>query len=102
MIIHLIPQMRGGALTVSRSGDILTVNGDVVDLSVIPDGSELPAGAIDNEWFTGALRRIDGALYVSLILPHASDAPEARRFPADIIDPPDGPIALPGGSHGDD
>lgn len=96
MIIHLRPQMRHDALTVIKAGDVLTINGDAVNLSVIPDGAELPAAAIDNPWLTDAVRRIDGVLHVSLILPHGPEASESVRFPAAIVDPPDGVIALPG------
>ncbi|XWO09054.1 tail fiber assembly protein [Pseudomonas hunanensis] len=38
---------------------------------------------------------MNGQLTVSLSLPHGPDAPEAARFPADIIDPADGKVALP-------
>lgn len=96
MKIHLQPQMRSDILSVVKAGDVLTINGDAVDLSVIPDGAEIPAGAIDNAWLTGTVRRVDGVLHVSLILPHGPEADESVRFPAAIVDPPDGPIALPG------
>ena len=36
------------------------------------------------------------ALHLALHLPHGPDAPEAARFPAAIVDPPDGPVPLPG------
>lgn len=100
MIISLSPQRRDDALAVSKAGDVLTINGDVVDLSGIPDGADLPADAIDNEWIAGAVRRVGGVLHVALILPHGANAPESVRFPADIVSPPDGLIALPGGENG--
>lgn len=96
MLIHLQPQRRDDMLTVIKAGDVLTINGDAVDLSVIPDGAELPSDAIDNAWLTGAVRRVDGVLHVSLIFPHGPEASESVRFPAAIVDPPDGAIALPG------
>lgn len=97
MIIHLHPQMRLTAVkpVIIKSGDALTIDGDVVDLSVIPDGAELSASAISNEWFAGVIRRDAGVLHVSLRLPHGPDASEAMCFPADIVDPPDGEIVLP-------
>lgn len=97
MIIHLVPQMRSAnnKPSIIKSGDVLTTDGDPVDLSVIPDGAELSADAIDNEWLTGLVRRVAGVLHVSLILPHGPDASEAMCFPADIVDPPDGAIVLP-------
>lgn len=45
------------------------------------------------------MRRIDGDLRVTFLLPHGPRAVEAVRFPADIVDPPDGPIALPEGEE---
>ena len=96
MRISFVPQRRDDALIVVKSGDVLTINGDVVDLSVVPDGADLPSEAIDNDWIVGTVRRVDGVLHVSLILPHGPDAGEDVRFPNDIVDPPDGVIALPG------
>lgn len=99
MQISFSPQRRDGTLTLSKAGDVLTINGDVVDLSAIPDGADLPADAIDNAWIVGTVRRIDGDLRVTFLLPHGPRAVEAVRFPADIVDPPDGPIALPEGEE---
>ncbi len=102
MILHLCPQLRSDALSVVKTGDALTINGDVVDLSVIPDGADLPSTAIGNEWIVGIVRRVDGVLHVPLILPHGPDAAIGMRFPENVVNPPDGPIALPGANHGDD
>jgi hypothetical protein len=94
--------LRSDALSVVKTGDALTINGDVVDLSAIPDGADLPSTAIGNEWIVGIVRRVDGVLHVPLILPHGPDAAMGMRFPESIVNPPDGPIALPGANHGDD
>lgn len=102
MQISFSPQRRDGALTLSKAGDVLTINGDVVDLSAIPDGADLPADAIDNEWIVGTVRRVDGDLHVTLLLPLGADVSQSARFPADIVDPQDGLIALPGDDHGND
>ncbi|MDH0646233.1 tail fiber assembly protein [Pseudomonas sp. GD03858] len=42
------------------------------------------------------IERRDGKLIVTLRLPHAADAPESARFPADIVDPAEGAVQLPG------
>ncbi|WP_069942549.1 tail fiber assembly protein [Pseudomonas putida] len=95
MIIKLSPVRSDSELTVFKQGDSLTVNGLTVDLSQLPDGATIPADAIGCEWIINQVDRINGQLTVSLSLPHGPDAPEAARFPADIIDPADGKVALP-------
>jgi len=96
MIIHLHPQLRSDVLSVARSGDVLTINGVVIDFGAVPDGADLPSSAIDTEWIVGVVRRVGGVLHIPLILPHGPDAGASVRFPDDIVDPPDGPVALPG------
>lgn len=95
MNITLSPQRRDDTLTVSKSGDILIINGQTFDFSAIPDGATLPCEAIDSEYITGDVERIDGTLHLTLLLPHGPNASEAVRFPKPIIDPTDGPLELP-------
>lgn len=105
MRISFSPQRREGALTLVRSGDTLVVNGDAVDLSVVPDGATLPAEAIDNAWIVGKVERIDGVLHVAVLLPHAANPPQAVALPEPIAVTEDGPIEVPQDEetgHGDD
>lgn len=95
MQIKLSPQRRDDTLTVSKQGDVLTINGEQFDFSAIPEGATLPADAISSEFFSGPVERIDGVLHLTLTLPHGADPVEAVAFPADIINPPDGEIELP-------
>lgn len=95
MRISFSPMRRDDTLTVTKSGDVLTINGDAVDLSVIPDGASLPAGAVDNEFVVGTIERIADDLHVTLLLPHGPDPSHAVAFPADIINPADGPVVVP-------
>lgn len=95
MNITLNPQRRDDTLTVSKSGDTLTVNGITYDFSVIPDGATLHASAVDCEYITGDLERINGILHISLILPHGPNPSQDVAFPAPIINPPDGVLELP-------
>lgn len=95
MHITLSPQRRDDTLTLVKTGDVLTLNGVAFDLSVIPEGATLPADAIDSEWFTGPVERIDGQLHLTLILPHGKDASEAARFPEPIVVTTDGIVELP-------
>ena len=95
MHIKLSPQRRDDQITVIKSGDTLSVNGEVFNFSAIPEGATLPADAISSEFFSGPVERIDGVLHLTLTLPHGANPVEAVAFPADITNPPDGEIALP-------
>lgn len=95
MKIKLNPQRRDDNLSVERQGETLTINGATFDLSVIPEGATLPASAVDCEYLTGDIERIDGVLHLSLVLPHGANPPQSVAFPADIINPPDGVLELP-------
>ena len=95
MHIKLSPQRRDDQITVIKSGDTLSVNGEVFNFSAIPEGATLPADAISSEFFSGPVERIDGVLHLTLTLPHGANPVEAVAFPADIVNPPDGEIELP-------
>ena len=95
MIIGFSPQRRDDALSLSRIGQTLVVNGDPIDFSPIPNGATLPAGAIASEWIAGDVHRIDGRLHVTLVLPNGPNPSQAVAFPAAIIDPADGTISIP-------
>ena len=89
------PQRRDKPLELSRSGDTLTINGETFGFSELPDGATLPPEAIDSDWFSGPVERIDGVLHISLILPRGRNAPEETRNPAPITLTGDGPVDLP-------
>jgi len=95
MHITLNPQRRDATLTVTKAGDVLTINGTVIDFSVIPDGATLPANASPHPFVVGPVERVGGVLHITLLLPHGPNASVAQRFPAPLIDPPDGPLELP-------
>jgi hypothetical protein len=82
-------------LTVSRTGDVLTLNGQAFDFSQLPEGATLPAEAIDSEWVVGPVSRIDGDLHLTLRLPHGANPSRAVAFPEPIHVTEDGPIPLP-------
>lgn len=87
-------------LSLSVVGDVLTINGDDLDLSGIPAGATLPRKAVASEWITGPIERdLAGRLHVQIMLPHGPDAPKSRRFPAPITVTADGPITLPPNSE---
>lgn len=95
MIINLSPQRRDDALVVSKTGDILTINGERYDFSTLPDGATLPRGTVPCAFLDGDVERIDGQLVLTLLLPHGPNPPPHVAFPDPIIDPPDGEIILP-------
>lgn len=108
MRITFSPQRRDGELIVFKSGDVLTINGAVFDLSAIPDGATLPAGAIDSDWIAGEVHRIDGVLHLTLLLPHGPNPSQSVAFPESITVTSDGPVEVPRDpepqepDHGDD
>jgi len=96
MKITLSPMRRDDQLTLSKSGDALTLNGEAFDFSGLPNGAILPRSAISSEWFAGDVIRDEaGDLTVPLILPHGATAPEETRFPAPLENVADGPVDLP-------
>ena len=95
MILTLSPRRSDETLTVERTGDVLTLNGDDLDLSVIPEGGLLPATAVGTPWIVGNIRRRSGTLSLTLVVPHGPDAPQETRFPTPITLTTDGPVALP-------
>lgn len=95
MIINLSPVRSDRALTVIKDGDKLRINGELFSFISLPDGATIPAGEVPCEWISGPVERIDGVLHLTLILPHGPSPSEAVAFPAQLIDPPDGPLDLP-------
>lgn len=95
MKITFNPQRRDGAITVSKLGDVLTINGIDYDFSVIPDGATLPASAVDCEYLSGNIERIGGVLHLAITLPHGPNPSQDVAFPAPIINPADGVLELP-------
>lgn len=93
--ITLHPVRQDAPLAAMVAGDTITLNGVSFDLSPLPEGGALPAGAMGSSWFVGAITREDGVLHVGLILPHGHDAPDETRFPAPLLVVADGPVPLP-------
>ncbi|MFV3287062.1 hypothetical protein ACNFCI_23935, partial [Pseudomonas sp. NY15356] len=96
MLIKLSPVRSGHNLAVLKAGDQLEINGVSLDFSRLADGSTLPVEAVGSPFIVAPVERFNGDLVVTLMLPHAADAPESARFPIDIRDPADGRVPLPG------
>ena len=82
-------------LVLSKAGDALTINGEVFDFSFIGGGDVLPQKAVDCLLLASDVTRTGGAITLTLTLPIGSDASEAARFPAPILNAPDGAIEVP-------
>lgn len=69
------------------SGDVITINGEAVDLSGVPEGFRLPGSAVGSKWFVEDrfVERVDGELSFTLRLPVSWTSPEEVRNPAEPI-----------------
>lgn len=95
MRISFSPSRMDGALTLARQGDVLTINGQSLDFSSLPDGATLPPEAITSDWIVGPVERIGGVLHLALILPHGARPSPVVAYPEPIIVTTDGPVAVP-------
>jgi hypothetical protein len=95
MNITLFPQRSNAALSISKSGDVLNINGYIYDFSVIPEGASLPASAVDCPFLVGDISRTDGFLHLGLIAPHGVNPSNTAAFPSPLINPADGALELP-------
>lgn len=103
MQITLSPVRSDAALTLERRGDTLIINGVPLDMSGIPDGAVLSLEDVtDCPWLVSDITRTGGALHLTLMLPHAQDAPPDVLFPAPIHVVGDGPVAVPPHRHSAD
>jgi len=93
MRVSLSPMRHDARLIASIAGETITLNGDVLDLSLVAEGDEFWAG---NPWVLSPVTRVGGQLRFLLMLPYGPDAPEATKWSTGFIDtPPDGPLDLP-------
>lgn len=95
MKITFHPQFSDDPLTVFKQGDKLTINDEVFDFSVIPDGATLPATAVSCRWVIHDVERVGGILHLALLLPMPFDAVEIDWFPGPLFNPADGLLELP-------
>jgi len=100
MKIIFSPQLRNDSLTLVKSGEVLTVNGDDFDFSWLDRGEILPSSAVDSDFICGDVERSeDGELTVPVILPHGANPSHAVAFPDPVTVIEDGDIVLPGGDE---
>jgi len=100
MRISFSPQYSDDELTLVKSGETLTINGDALDFSDLPEGGEYPAEAIDHEFVIGGVQRIDGVIHITVRMPYTNpEPPQSVAFPVPMIVSQDGPITLPESRH---
>ncbi|MCG7626062.1 hypothetical protein [Epibacterium sp. Ofav1-8] len=95
MQISLTPMRLDQALSVTRQGDSLTINGETFDFAPLQEGDVLPRAAVACDWLASDVTRTGGEIRLTLILPHGPEAPEATRFPQPLSLTSDGPVPLP-------
>lgn len=101
MKITLWPDLIEGPIEASVNGDVLTLNGEDLDFSGIPDGYRLPASAVSNRFFLDGssdfVERKGKTLYFSLRLPVTMDSPEEVRNPPTpiVLDVRSGAVKFP-------
>lgn len=99
MKITLFPHLCDWELEAHISGDVITINGEQVDLSGIPEGYRLPGDAVGNKFFEGPwfVERVGKTLHFTLRLPVRNDSPGEYRNPPEpiIIDARSGPVKFP-------
>lgn len=94
------PQRSDTRLNIYKNGDVLTLNGDALDFSDLPDGGEYPPEAIDNPFVIGGVSRMNGIIRLTIILPYSNPTPpEYVSFPEAVVLDYDGEIHLPDGCH---
>jgi hypothetical protein len=95
MIIKLVPQIRNDTLQVTKVGNTLVVNGEIFDFSLMTEGATLPRSAIRAEWFVGDVDMEQGELVLTMLLPIPWNYSPEQALPSDLVDVPDGAVALP-------
>lgn len=95
VIINLCPQRSEAALVVTKAGDVLDINGEPFDFSVIPDGATIPADDVACYFVIGEVSREAGQIVLTMLFPHGPNPPPHVAFPAPLVDVPDGPVVFP-------
>lgn len=93
--ITLSPIRSDAVLEVSRTGEVLVVNGLPLDCTELPEGGRIAAGSAGCEALISDILAEAGALHLTLLLPHGPEAGQAALFPAPLILSQDGAARLP-------
>ena len=83
-------------LGIVKAGDVLIINGESFDFSPMGSGDILPVAAINSRWFRADVEKLnDGELVITIALPNGPSASPEQKFPEDLVNVEDGPVALP-------
>lgn len=93
MRIKFSPQRRDDKLVMSKAGDVLIINGDEYDFSVIPDGATLLE--VPGDFVCGSVKRVNGEIEITVLLPHGPNPPPSVAFPHAVNVTSDGPVKVP-------
>lgn len=85
MRLTLSPMRRDDTLVLSRAGDTLTLNGQVMDLSGATPSTPLPCDSLDCPWIVSDVTRVEGQICLSIILPHGPAAAPGVLYPEPIV-----------------
>lgn len=97
-IISLSPQYSDAKLSIKKTGEALTINGDLLDFSDLPEGGEYPTEAVENSFVIGGVKRLNGDIHITVLMPFSNpDAPISVTFPEPLLVTSDGDVALPEG-----
>lgn len=99
MKIKLFPFLGFETMEASVSGDVITINGEAIDLGPLPDGFRLLGEATGNKFFvpTEYIQRIDGELHFTLFLHVEAETDEQWRNPPEplILSVTKGKVPIP-------
>lgn len=95
MRITLSPQRRDGTLTLEKFGDRLGINGELFDFGPLPEGGYISCEDIPCELIVDKVKRKDGEIEITLILPHGPNPPKDVAFPVIMEVIADGVVLLP-------
>ncbi len=95
MQINFSPVRQDTRLKLERQGETLYINGTAYDFSELAEGATQQPDGPESAVFAAPVRRCEGGLVVTLVLPHGPNAPQETLFPDTLHVRDDGPIAVP-------
>lgn len=85
MRVSFSPVRSEGTLSVSVSGDTVTINGEAFNFARVQEGDTLPASAVSCPALASDVVRLVEQIHITLTLPHGKDPAHDVSFPEDVI-----------------